>query len=71
MFVYLHKTPLLWDVNFLSSVDKTCDQLAGTSIVKDLLSLATRDDLSDEIKQNVAIALAKLVKRDLRYVFLE
>jgi hypothetical protein len=71
MFVYLHKTPLLWDVNFPSLVDKACDQLAGTSIVKDLLSLATRDDLSDEIKQNVAIALAKLVKRDLRYVFLE
>ena len=45
---------------------KACDQFVGTSIVKDLLTLATRHDLSDEVKQNIAIALAKLVKHDLR-----
>lgn len=48
--------------------DKACDQFVGTSIVKDLLTLVTRKDLTDGVKQNVAIALAKLVKHDFRFL---
>ncbi|XP_028401587.1 tetratricopeptide repeat protein 12-like isoform X2 [Dendronephthya gigantea] len=48
--------------------DEVSEQLFGTSIVKDCLTLATRTDLNKNVKQNVAIALAKLVKHDLRFL---
>lgn len=58
-------------VNFsILYIDKACDQFVGTSIVKDLLTLVTRKDLTDGVKQNVAIALAKLVKHDFRCVLI-
>ena len=42
--------------------------LAGVSgVVEILLKHATNDELSNEVKQNSAICLAKLAKADKRY----
>ena len=50
-------------------LEEACEQFIGTPIVKDMLTLATKKELSGEVKQNAAIALAKLAKNNLRYVF--
>ena len=36
--------------------------------MKDMLTIATNEELSKDVKNNTAIALAKLVKNDQRYV---
>ena len=49
-------------------LEEACEKLVGTPIVKDMLTIATNEELSKDVKNNTAIALAKLVKNDQRYV---